>query len=43
MELPFDASVVHQHASRLLLEGNKVTVTQVADVMQIEPSDDLQA
>ena len=43
MDTPFDTSVVHQQASRLLLEGRKVTVTQVADAMQIEPTDELQA
>lgn len=43
MDTPFDTSVVHQQASRLLLEGRKVTVTQVADAMQIEPTAELQA
>lgn len=43
MENQFDPSVVHQQASRLLLEGRKVTVTQVADALQIEPTDKLQA
>ncbi len=43
MEQPFDSSLVHQRASSLLLEGRKVTVTQLADALQIEPSDALQA
>lgn len=43
MEQAFDPSSVHEQANKMLLAGQKVTVNQVADALQIEPSDALRA
>ena len=43
MEHQFNASSVHKEAYSLMMEGHKVTVTKIAAILQIEPTDDLQA